>query len=217
MRRRFTELLEPMSYFLAGTFLLQILLDPKFSNLSHPTTVAIRGSGYGFLIVGIILAVISMSPHSRMRRIRLIRNRIQTCSVFLLFLVTLCAIVVTGLPQSRLLTLIIFYLVFISFLGSSYRIIAQNLKITIKSLVGVGESLIIFGASLLWIRFVGRLFQVDLPHEFYLRILFIFLFAVGCLLILTSIIIKHMKKKSKNAEKPRQDKDQENQESTSSS
>jgi len=125
MKRRFTDLLEAISYFLAGTFLLQILLDPKFSNLSHQTTVAIRGLGYGFLIFGIILAVISISPLSIMRGIRFIRNRIQTYSVFPLFLVTLCAIVVTGLPESPSLTLIIFYLVFISFLGLSYRIIAQ--------------------------------------------------------------------------------------------
>jgi hypothetical protein len=215
MKRRFTNMLEAMSYFLAGTFLLQILLDPKFSNLSNQTTVTIRYFGYGFLIVGIILAVISILPPSVMRGIRLMRNRIQTYSVFPLFLVTLCAIVVTGLPESPSLTLIIFYLVFISFLGLSYRIIAPNLKIMIKSIFGVGKSFILFGSILLWTRFVGWLFQVDLPCEFCLLILGIILFAVGCLFILTSVIIKYMKKKSNNVEKPSQDKNQENQESTS--
>ena len=60
MEAGLSVVLEAISYFLAGAFLLQILQDPKLTEgLSSASAGAIRDCGWAFIIAGVILAVMS--------------------------------------------------------------------------------------------------------------------------------------------------------------
>lgn len=201
-------LVDAMSYFLAGTFLLQVLLHPGLANLPTQTVMSIRGFGYGFLVVGVFLALVSIPPIFKMRIIRAVYDRIHKWLVRSLFLVTLCAVAVTGLlVESLPLMLIMFFFVCFTYLWSTLRIIGSDSKRSMKSLTGLGKFLALAGVPLLWVRFVGRVFEVVVPYESYLLIIGIALLVIGCLLILIGIAT-HSREESKHAMTRDEQKDQ---------
>ncbi len=209
MKTTVKDALDAMSYFLAGTFLLQILLDPSLANLSMRTVTVIRWSGYGFLIVGAFLALMSIPAVFKTKIVREGYDRTQRWLMFPLFLVTLCAVAVTGLLVKSLpLMLIMFFLVCFTYLWSALRVIESDLKRSMKSLIELGKFLVLAAVPLLWVSFIGWVFEVALPYKVYLLVLGIALLAVGCLLILISSIVTHSRRESKLPQTKDEAKDQ---------
>ncbi len=192
-----TKILEAISYFLAGTFMLQLLRDQNMlARFSEQTKISIRYIGSVFLIIGVISAVFSLPVFSQFRFIRTGRHYLKKYSIFPLFLVTLSAVVVTGIPESIPLTLALFYIVFVSFVWLSSKDIARSFEIQFKSLAGAGKTLAFAGFSLLWFRFVGWWSNIDLPYELGILIIGGISFVVGFSLLIVHLIIKSSKKLS---------------------
>lgn len=200
MKTTIKDALDAMSYFLAGTFLLQILLDPRLANLPTRNVTAIRWFGYGFIIVGILLSLVSILVVFKANIVNKGYDHAQRWLRFPLFLVTLCAVVVSGLlVGSYLLMIIMFFLVSFTFLWYALIIIGSDLKRSMKSLNDLGKLLVVAGIPFLWIRFVGLIFQVALPFEGCLLAIGIGLLAIGGLLILIGSLVTHSKEESERA------------------
>lgn len=192
MEKDLNKLLEAISFFLAGTFLLQIIQNQEITQyLSDNSAVAIYYAGYGFLVIGVILVLMSLPFASKI--MDPFHTRINKYLIFSLFLVTLSAIVATGIPINLILTLAIFYLVCISFAWLSFKHMWPIVKIDSKSLAGTGKLFISAGLSILWFWFVGSVFSVKLPYDLQLLISGCVLFVVGGSLMLINIIVKHRK------------------------
>jgi len=209
VRQDFHDILQALSFFLAGTFLSEILSDPNVTkNLSGRTMTAIRYTSDSFLVIGAILALISIlvlvSIPIISKKLGVIRDNINNILNFLLLLTTLCAVMKTGFSTNLTLTIVIFYLVFISFIGSSFQILKPRLKTHIRSLSGISQMIVSLGLSILWLRFAGWLFEVNLPHEFYLLIAGAILFVAGSVCWVANFVIKHVRSKSHHEDKPAQ-------------
>ncbi len=200
MRQDFHDILQALSFFLAGTFLSEILSDPNMTNnLSERSMTAIRYTSYSFLVIGAILALISIPILSK--KFRGIHDNINNVLNFLLFLTTLCAVIKTGFPVNLALTIVIFYIVFISFVWSSFQILEPRLKTRIRSLSGSGQIMVSLGLSILWLLFGAWLFEVNLSNEIALLIVGGILFVTGAVFSMTDFIVKRMRNKSNHAEK----------------
>jgi hypothetical protein len=208
VRQDFHDILQALSFFLAGTFLSEILSDPNVTNnLSERSMTTIRYTSYSFLVIGAVLALASIPILSK--KLRAIPDNINNVLNFLLFLTTLCAVIKTGFSVNLPLTIVIFYLVFISFIWSSFQILKPRLKTHIRSLSGISQIIVSLGSSMLWLRFSGWLFEVNLPYKFYLLIAGGILFVAGAVLLITNFVIKHVRSKSHHEDKPAQKQPQE--------
>ena len=188
-------ILESTSYFLAGTFLLQLLFDPiLLDTLSPKDRIAIYWTGNGFLIIGFILAVLSLPYISK--KVKSIHFHIINAAILPLFLVTLGAIAVTGLKINLFLTVIVFLIISISFVYYSFKVTEPQLKTNIRSWVGIGKIILSAGIPLLWVRFIGWKLEVVLPQENYILIIGLIFFLLGVLLLIISFIIKNKRTSS---------------------
>jgi len=165
MKRELDTAIEAISYFLAGTFMLQLLADKTFDSVPSRVKVAIEYSGIAFLLIGVLLGLTAIPYLSKRKWVKRIYDRTYGISVFLLFLVGLSAIVVTGLPRYPLITVAFFYVIIIGFLLHEISQIKKTIKNRSRSLSGVRGLLLAAGIPLLWINFVGYVFEVKLPYN----------------------------------------------------
>lgn len=165
MKQELDKAIAAISYFLAGTFMLQLLADKTFDNVPSRVRVAIEYLGIAFLFIGVLLALTAIPYLSKRKWVKRIYDRTYGISVFPLFLVCLSAIVVTGLPRYPLITVTFFYVIIVGFLIYEISQIMKAIKHRSRSLSGVRGLLLAAGIPLLWINFVGYVFEVKLPYS----------------------------------------------------
>jgi hypothetical protein len=179
MGRRTNDILEATSYFLAGTFLLGLLRDCNISaGLSDNSLAVVKWAGYGFLCFGIVLAAFSMLVALQSRRIMRARQCIRTYSVFPLLVVSIIAIVATGLPVTPPLTVITFFVIVASLIWWAIR----SIRFKVQTRAGLGRLLAIAGFLLLWFRLAACFLHVTIPCQLQVLVAGIVLLATGLVL-----------------------------------
>lgn len=188
MNQGLRDLLEAMSYFLGGTFFLQTINNAKIT-FSKTVSTTLKYTAYGFILIGVFLALMSL-PYPA-KKFREFHDNLSIWLIDILFVVTLGAVVVTGLPINVPLTLVIFYLVFISYMWLTFTFIEPVMKKKMSSTKGIGQTIGILGLSLLYFRLVEWIFKVKENFNFGFLILGIILTVIGIMFLVANRIKNH--------------------------